>query len=384
MPNPYLTQIELPSGSVYDLHDSRVDSLNNWEYVVCTDASNTPYGVTWSSGGTTITGTLVASADTMYKIYLVPDTNGTNDTFDEYITVNPSGSTYQWEMFGNTKLPDMNQYVKNKSGHSGGTAGDLAYKDSASGSVAVPKTYTSSTTVSTATTSAESVSVSGTTTGSVSLTTSTVDVKPNSTGTAANKYTPAGTNASSSVSGSCSVTPSGSISVGSGTANYTPAGSISVSSAGGTTTIKNPTSKTVVTDMSVAAPSATAATGELVYCEVSGTKLTLKKFVETTGASISTSNVTVKNGDASYSFSGTGAELKFTGSSSTGTISGTADAQTFTGTDTYLKTAVKVGTAASFTGASMTSTGSVNVPATYSATTTTTTNTTESKTVTVT
>ena len=384
MPNPYLTQIELPSGSVYDLHDSRVDSLNNWEYVVCTDASNTPKDVTWDSGGTTITGTLVASADTMYKIYLVPDTNGTNDTFDEYITVNPSGSTYQWEMFGNTKLPDMNQYVKNKSGHSGGTAGDLAYKDSASGSVTVPKTYTSSTTVSTATTSAESVSVSGTTTGSVSLTTSTVDVKPNSTGTAANKYTPAGTNASSSVSGSCTVTPGGSISVGSGTANYTPAGSITVATAGGTTTIKNPTSKTVVTDMSVSAPSATTATGELVYCEVSGTKLSLKKFVETTGASISTSNVTVKNGDASYLFSGTGAELKFTGSSSTGTISGTADAQTFTGTDTYLKTAVQVGTAASFTGASMTSTGSVNVPATYSATTTTTTNTTESKTVTVT
>jgi len=415
MANPILTQIELPSGSVYDIHDSRVDSLNNWEYVVCTNDANTPKDVTWQSGSTTITGTLVASSSTMYKIYLVPDTNGTNDTFDEYITVNPSGTTYQWEMFGNTKLPDMTQYVKNKTGHSGGTAGDLAYKDSASGSVTVPKTYT--TTVSTATTESKSVSVSGTTTGSVSLTKSTVDIKPNSTGTAANKYTPAGTNASSSVSGSCSVTatgsnaassvsgscsvtPSGSISVGTGTANYSPAGSISVSTAGSTTTIKNPTSKTVVTDMSVAAPSATAATGELVYCEVSGTKLTLKKFVETTGASITTSNVTVKNGDAAYSFSGTGAELKFTGSASsgtisgtaaaqkftgtaaTGTISGTAAAQTFTGTDTYLKTAVEVGTAASFTGASMTSTGSVDVPKTYSATTTT--NATESKTVTVT
>lgn len=380
MANPYLTQLELPSGSVYDLHDARVDSLNNWEYVVCTNAANTPQGVTWQSGSTTITGTLVASADTMYKIYLVPDTNGTNDIYDEYITVNPSGTTYQWELFGNTKLPDMTQYVKNKTGHSGGTAGDLAYKDSASGSVTVPKTYT--TTVSTATTESKSVSVSGTTAGSVSLTKSTVDIKPNSTGTAANKYTPAGTNASSSVSGSCSVTPSGSISVGTGTSNYTPAGSISVSTAGSTTTIKNPTSKTVVTDMSVAAPSSTAATGELVYCEVSGTKLTLKKFVETTGASISTSNVTVKNGDAAYSFSGTGTELKFTGSASSGTISGTAAAQTFTGTDTYLKTAVEVGTAASFTGASMTSTGSVDVPKTYSASTTT--NTTESKTVTVT
>ena len=135
--------------------------------------------------------------------------------------------------------------------------------------------------------------------------------------------------------------------------------------------------------MSVADPSATAATGELVYCSVSGTKLSLKKFVETTGASISTTSTTVKTGDASYTFSGTGAELKFTGSSASGTISGTAAAQTFTGTDTYFKTASEVGTAASFTGASMTSTGSVAVPDTFSATTTTTTDTTESKTVTV-
>ena len=384
---PNLTQIELPTGSVYDLVDQGardlIAAINNWEYIICTDASNTPKDVTWDSGGTTITGTLVAASTTMYKIYLVPDTNGTNDTYDEYITVNPSGSTYQWEMFGNTKLPDMNQYVKNKTGHSGDTAGDLAYKDTASGSVTVPKTYTSSTTVSTATTESKSVSVTGTTTGSVSLTKSEVEITPASTGTAANKYTPAGTNASSSVSGSCSVTPSGTIGVGSGTANYTPAGSISVGTAGSTTTINNPTSKTVVTDMAVADPSSTTATGELVYCSVSGTKLILKKFVESTGDSITTSSTTVKTGDAAYSFSGTGAELTFTGSASSGTISGTAAAQTFTGTDTYFKTASEVGTAASFTGASMTSTGSVDVPATYLASTTTTTGTTESKTVTV-
>lgn len=384
---PNLTQIELPSGSVYDLVDQGardlIAAINNWEYVVCTDAGNTPEGVTWQSGSTTITGTLVAASTTMYKIYLVPAVSGTDDTYAEYITVNPSSSTYNWEMFGSTQLPDMSQYVKNKTGHSGDTAGDLAYKDTASGSVAVPKTYTSSTTVSTATTESKSVSVTGTTTGSVSLTKSEVEITPASTGTAANKYTPAGTNASSSVSGSCSVTPSGTISVGSGTANYTPAGSISVGTAGSTTTINNPTSKTVVTDMAVADPSSTTATGELVYCSVSGTKLVLKKFVESTGDSITTSSTTVKTGDASYSFSGTGAELTFTGSASSGTINGTAAAQTFTGTDTYFKTASEVGTAASFTGASMTSTGSVTVPATYSASTTTITDTTESKTVTV-
>jgi hypothetical protein len=157
--------------------------------------------------------------------------------------------------------------------------------------------------------------------------------------------TPSGSNASSAVSGSCAVTPSGTISVGTGTANYTPEGSVSAPAitiasggAGATTTIKNPTKKTVVTDMSVAAPSSTSATGELVYCSVSSETLTLSKFVETTGDSITTENVTVKTGDATYeatspSFIGTGAELKFTGSSSSGTINGTAAAQTFTGTE---------------------------------------------------
>ncbi|MBP5598191.1 MAG: hypothetical protein J6Y02_22680, partial [Pseudobutyrivibrio sp.] len=76
--------------------------------------------------------------------------------------------------------------------------------------------------------------------------------------------------------------------------------------------------------------------------------------------------VTVKTGDAAYqssqptfsgSFSGTGAELKFSGSASSGTISGTAAAQTFTGTGARLVTDSQVLTGASFTGASMTSTG---------------------------
>lgn len=379
MPNPYLEQIELPSGSVYDLHDKRVDSINNWDYVVAVDAGTTPYGVTWQSGGTTITGTLVASTNTMYKIYLVPDTNGTNDIYDEYITVRTGTDpnfVYTWELFGNTKLPDMTQYLKNQIGKEGSTAGNLAYKDS--GTVTIPKTYSSSTSVSVATSSAESISVTGTTSGSVTPTKSTVDIKPNSTGTAANKYTPAGTNQASSVSGSCTVTAAGDISVGTGAANYTPAGSITVATAGSTDNIYKHTSGTVVTDMAVAAPSSTAASGELVYCEVSGTKLTLKKFVETTETG---TQISVKTGDASYSFGGTGANLKFTGTSATGSISGTAAAQVFQGTDTYLKTASEVMTNASFEGASMTSTGSVNVPATFTATTTTTTNETENKSV---
>lgn len=386
-----LTQIELPSGTVYDLMDQGardlIAAINNWEYMVCTNAADTPYGVTWDDEGTTITGTLVAADSTMYIIYLVPAQSGTGNIYAEYITIRTGTDpsyTYSWEMMGSTQLPDMSQYMKNKIGHEGGTAGDLAYKDTASGSgtVTVPKTFTTTTT--TATTDSQSISVSGTPTGTVSTREVTVEITPKATGTAANVYTPAGTNASSSVSGTCSVTPSGSISVSTsaGTPDYTPAGTIAVSSAGTTTTIANPTSKTVVTDMSVAAPSGTATTGELIYYEVTGTKLSLKKIVETTGDSINTTNTTVKTGDASYGFTGTGVDIDFTGSSSSGTISGTAAAQTFTGTDTYFETASNVVTAASFVGDSMTSTGTVTVPDTFTSTTVT--DTTESKTVNVT
>lgn len=378
-----LTQIELPSGSVYDIVDQGardlIDALNSFEYVVSSTAADTPQGVKWGS----ITGTLVPSESTMYKIYLVPADEATDDSYAEYITVKKgsgASATYQWEKFGNVSLPDMSNYV------SKAEAGALAYKDTASGSgtIAVPKTFTTIITP-----AAKDVSVTGTTAGTVNVTKNTVTISKAASGTAT--YTPEGSNASSSVSGTCSVTPSGTISKGTGTANYTPEGSvaaptISVATAGSTTTIKNPTSKTVVTDMSVANPSSTTATGELVYCSVSGTKLSFKKFVETTGDSITTANVTVKNGDASYSatapkFTGTGAELKFTGSDSRGTIAGTAAAQTFTGTGARLVTDSEVATDASFTGASMKSTGSYT-PAAGSASTTVTA--TEDKTVSIT
>ena len=306
-----LTQIELPSGSVYDIVDQGardlIDALNSFEYVVSSTAADTPQGIKWGS----VTGTLVPSESTMYKIYLVPANEATDDSYAEYITVKKgsgASATYQWEKFGSVSLPDMSNYV------SKAEAGDLAYKDTASGSgtVAVPKTFTT-----TITPAAKDVSVTGTTAGTVNVTKNTVTI-------------------SKAASGTATYTPEGSVA----------APTISVATAGSTTTIKNPTSKTVVTDMSIANPSSTTATGELVYCSVSGTKLSFKKFVETTGDSITTTNVTVKNGDASYS----------------------ATAPKFTGTGARLVTDDKVATDASFAGASMTSTGSYT-PAAGSAST---------------
>ena len=161
--------------------------------------------------------------------------------------------------------------------------GDLAFKDTASGSgtVAVPKTYTTTVTPTTTT-----KYVAGSATGGGSASKSTVTV-------------------SKAASGTATYTPEGSVA----------APTISVKTAGSTTTVKNPTAKTVVTDMAVASPASATATGELVYCSVSNETLTLSKFVETTGDSITTANVTVKNGDAAYqatapAFTGTGARLQ--------------------------------------------------------------------------
>ena len=105
-------------------------------------------------------------------------------------------------------------------------------------------------------------------------------------------------------------------------ATYTPAGSvaapeISVSSAGSTTTIHNPTKETVTTAVTAAAPGATAPNNAITYYSVSDETLSLYQIGYNTGDSITTSDVTVKTGDAAYSasapaFTGTQATITST------------------------------------------------------------------------
>lgn len=186
-----------------------------------------------------------------------------------------------------------------------------------------------------------------------------------------------------------------SVSSTTGTATYTPSGTvsaptISVATAGATTTIKNPTSTTCAKTVAVAAPGATAPSNNLTYYSVSGETLSLYQIGYTTGAAITTSNVTVKTGDAAYSataptFTGSGARLVtesisipsqaqfsgqwarieapypstigFTGTagnvSVSGTPSGTVSQPTFTGTKILLDgttTAAGTNSAPTFTG----------------------------------
>lgn len=343
---PDIKQLKLPNGNTYDLRDSRVDSIIS-------------QGTRWV--GVTTTAISDGSTTSIIKIDGADHTAEIGDICS-YGSMEFIWNGTKWQEFGST-----------------GSLKALAFKDSASGAVAVPKTYSSSFSG-----TKGSVSVSGTTAGSVSVTKSTVTVSKASTGTAT--YTPQGSNAASSVSGSCSVTPSGSISVGTGTANYTPAGSVSGTVGTPTISVKTAGTTASVTPFGSAGslPSCTLPT-YTVANEV--LTITAGSFSAGTLPTAGTA-VTVKTGDAAYqssqpsfsgSFSGTGAELKFTGSASSGTISGTAAAQTFTGTGARLVTDSEVATAASFTGASMTSTGNFTPAGSVSTTTATT----ENRTVTV-
>ena len=87
----YISKITLPDGNTYELKDLEARSLiadlaaGSLAFVKSTDAASTPYGIQWDDDGTIITGTLVASADTKGKIYLVPtEHTGATDIFDEY------------------------------------------------------------------------------------------------------------------------------------------------------------------------------------------------------------------------------------------------------------------------------------------------------------
>ena len=126
MSNPTIWQLTLPSGSVYDVEDkvARQAASHGIAFIKCTSASDTPYGVTWDDGGTTITGTLVASDTTEGAFYLVPTTTQSGkDIFSEYITVEDGvdpNITYSWEKIGTTDI-DLS------------VLGTLAYKDSATG-----------------------------------------------------------------------------------------------------------------------------------------------------------------------------------------------------------------------------------------------------------
>lgn len=98
--------------------NNAIGQIHSFEYIVSTNAATTPKGIVWYNGTTKVTGTLEASSSTEYKIYLVPCKHTAQETqkgYDEYLTVK-SGSTYSWELIGNTQDVDLSNYVNNLTG----------------------------------------------------------------------------------------------------------------------------------------------------------------------------------------------------------------------------------------------------------------------------
>lgn len=296
MPNPLLSQIKLPTGNVYDLKDAQArEDIETLRAAV--------------AGGTKFLG--------ITQTALTDGASGASITIDgESIT--PSNGDIA---FYGTKEFIFSE-TDNKWHELGSTEdfGDLAFQNSAS------TTYQPQGTVSQPTFTGASITSTGTftPTGDITFTTQ------NQTAT---------------------------VSAASGTATYTPQGqvsapTISVVTAGTTTTIKNPTAETVAKTVVAAAPGATAPANNIVYYSVANETLSLYQLGYTTGASITTDNVAVKTGDATYeaaapSFTGTGVRLvtgnisvpasaTFAGDtgniSVTGTTDGTVSQPTFTGT----------------------------------------------------
>lgn len=218
-----------------------------------------------------------------------------------------------------------------------------------------------SVTVTTKTASTQTIPVRPATSGTITYTpTGEISQPEFSDGrvTANGIFTPAGEIVFNNNTITAAVSPSDS-----GAITYTPNGSvstpvISLNQAGSSQTIRNPTSTTVVKSMVAAAPGATAPANNLDYYVVEDETLNLYQLGYTTGASITTTDVTVKTGDASYSASkptwtGTGVRLVaesfsqpvsaiFRGTPSpftvTGTATGTVSQPSFTGSGVRLIT----------------------------------------------
>ena len=211
--------------------DSQVGQIHNFDVVI-------------DAAGTTAGPSVVASADTMYKIYLVPSDDAAAGGYIEYITIRSGAEgayTYAWEAIGNTKV-SLTGYVPTTTtiatialDHNITVAelqtalklGAMAYADKASGSGTV-QTIDSIT--------MKEVTVAG----NAAVTSKAADA----TLTKAN-YTPAGKITGSAISGgSISVTLKDSATKTEATlstSEFTPAGTIAAKEGGSFSALKTAT-----------------------------------------------------------------------------------------------------------------------------------------------
>ena len=261
--------------------DSQVGQIHNFDVVI--DAAGT-------STGPSVT----ASADTMYKIYMVPSDDATAGSYIEYITIRSGAEgayTYAWEAIGNTKV-SLSGYVPTTTTiatialdhnitvdelQNALELGAMAYADKASGSTTV-QTIDSIT--------MKPVTVAGN---------ATVTSKAaNATLTKAN-YTPAGTVTGSAISGgSINVTLKDSATkteAALSTSEFTPTGTIAAKEGGSFSALKTATLGEVETggvliegEISAPAISLTAADKTVATGLTGGSKASFQEGVFTPAA----------------------------------------------------------------------------------------------------
>lgn len=396
-----ISQITLPSGTTYNIKDAQARSdietiqsslTGGMHYIGVTTTAITDGATTnpISIGGNNVTaknGDLVMYGDLEF-VWSTSDNKwhefGSTGSLKALAfkdtasaSYKPAGTVSQPTFTGSESSVTVT--VENNTSGNYTPAGTVSKPSFTGASMTSTGSFTPEGTVSVTTksTSNKTATVSAAASGTVTYTPDGSVAAPTFTGTAATinssgTYTPAGSVGLTTTNKTATVSAAAS-----GDATYTPAGTvaaptISVKTAGSTTTVKNPTSVTVAKTVVAVAPGATAPANALTYYDVSGEVLSLYQLGYTTGASISTSNVTVKTGDAAYqasapTFTGTGARLV------TGNIPVPTSAS-FTGTEATISSSASytpagTNTAPDFTGTGVRLvTGNIPVPSAYTAT----------------
>ena len=157
-----ISKITLPSGNTYDIKDATARS--SIEQII-------KAGLTYK----VVTSLPTASADTLGSIYLVAHSHGTNDVYDEYLTIKGGTSTaptYSWEKIGNTDI-DLSNYAQKGAGVTitTGTAANAKTGISIGNHTVTQGTFSGSFTG-----SQKQVSVTGTPSGSVTISRNTMKI----------------------------------------------------------------------------------------------------------------------------------------------------------------------------------------------------------------
>ena len=163
--------------------DSQVGTIHNFDVVI--DATGTASGPS-----------VTASANTMYKIYLVPDSSAEAGAYIEYITIK-SGETYSWEAIGSTKT-SLDGYVEKTQKIAGLTLNkDITVAELQTALELKAFAYAAKGTATVAAKTVKGVKATGTSTGSITGAMAYTATEINSTG----KVTAAGAITGSAISG---------------------------------------------------------------------------------------------------------------------------------------------------------------------------------------